>query len=68
MSINQILAALALIIFTMGGVFAAYGLRYVPIGGDGYVNAVLVWDRWRQEVCQIYYIERDRYCAQIHPK
>ena len=68
MSINQTLAAFALFIFTAGGAVAAYGLRYVPIGGDGYVNAVLVWDRWGQEVCQIYYIEQNRYCAQIRPK
>jgi hypothetical protein len=68
MNINQTLAAVALTILTFGGALAAYGLRYVPMGGEGYGNAVLVWDRWEQEVCQIYYIEQNRYCAKIRPK
>ena len=67
MSINQILAVLALIVFAAGAAVAAYGLRYVPINGDGINIPVLVWDRWTQEVCQIYFTHERRYCAQIRP-
>ena len=68
MNINQTFSAIGLLLFATLSAVAAYGLRYVPIGGDGYGNAVLIWDRWEQEVCQIYYIEQNRYCAKIRPK
>jgi hypothetical protein len=65
MNINQTLAAMALIIFCGVSVFAAYGMRYAPMQGDGVSNPVLVWDRWQQKVCQISFVSHDIYCAQV---
>ena len=46
MNINQLLAAIALLVLTAGIAVAAYGLRYTPVQGDGVANPVTVWDRW----------------------
>jgi hypothetical protein len=66
---NKFLAALALVIITLGGALAAYGLRYVPIDvGNGMDNPVLVWDRWEREVCQISAIDfYPTYCSKTNP-
>lgn len=65
MNINQKLTALGLVIISAGAMAAAYGLRYVPINGDGYTNAVLVWDRWSQQVCQVTFNGVQTYCSQV---
>jgi hypothetical protein len=68
MNINQTIIAVAFVILSGFGTLAAFGLRYVPIGGDGYNNPVLVWDRWTQEVCQITFTDQPRYCSQVRLK
>ena len=67
MNFNQALAASAFVLASSVSAMAAYGLRYVPMGGDGYGNQVLVWDRWTQDVCQVTFIEQPRYCAKVRP-
>lgn len=53
MNINQALAAIALLVLTVGIVIAAYGLRYTPVQGDGIKQPVIVWDRWEREACSV---------------
>lgn len=68
MNISQTLAALALAILAGGCALAAYGLRYVPIGGDGYNSQVLVWDRWEREVCEVSLIkDYPVHCSRTRP-
>ena len=68
MNINQTLSALALLLFAGFGGLAAYGLRYVPLVGDGVGNPVTVWDRWEQEVCLVSLIESYPVaCSRTHP-
>lgn len=67
MNINQTLLALALVILASASALAAFGLRYVPMGGDGIMNPVLVLDRWTQEVCQVTFTDQPRYCSQVRP-
>jgi len=51
MNINQVLAAIALLVLTGAIGIAAYGLRYTPIQSDAVLGSVLVWDRWERTVC-----------------
>ena len=65
---NETLAAAAFALtFGVSGL-AAYGLRYVPISGDGLGTPVLVWDRWTQEVCQVSLLEDyPIHCSRSNP-
>jgi hypothetical protein len=54
MKINQILIVALILLIILGGSIAIYGLRYTPVGvGDGLERPVLVWDRWKHEVCEV---------------
>lgn len=49
---TRLIAATALLLLAAGLVVAAYGLRYVPIGGSGF-NEVTLWDRLERRVCVV---------------
>ena len=53
MNFNQTIAGLALVLLAVTVGLTAYGLRYVPIQGDGFNNPVVLWDRWNREICQV---------------
>ncbi len=53
MNINQSIAGVALVLLAVTVSLTAYGLRYVPVQGNGYGNPVIFWDRWNREICQV---------------
>ncbi len=47
---NKIVFTIAAMIFMMAGI-AAYMFRYEPLSSSNPIQAVVLWDRWKQRVC-----------------